>query len=179
MTLNIFQINLAHFAFGALLIPGSLRPLYRARYLMNLVFGEKHPVMAQIDANIGLILFTVQEFDTALKYLQSADAITKTIGEPRKLKTGLISNLIARTHAARGDFRAALVAEKETFAIYSELYGPNHPRVNESSEYLRTLTQQAVTFQKKMLKLDNSTNITELFQVILNFHNSKKIAIFL
>ncbi|CAA81605.1 Clustered mitochondria protein homolog [Caenorhabditis elegans] len=160
----IEYINLAHFAFGALLIPGSLRPLYRARYLMNLVFGEKHPVMAQIDANIGLILFTVQEFDTALKYLQSADAITKTIGEPRKLKTGLISNLIARTHAARGDFRAALVAEKETFAIYSELYGPNHPRVNESSEYLRTLTQQAVTFQKKMLKLDNSTNITELFQ---------------
>ncbi|KAF1761191.1 hypothetical protein GCK72_009445 [Caenorhabditis remanei] len=158
-------INLAHFAFGALLIPGSLRPLYRARYLMNLVFGEKHPVMAQIDANIGTILFTIQEFDTALKYLQSSDSISKAIGEPRKLKTGLISNLIARTHAARGDFRAALVAEKETFHIYSEVYGPNHQRVKESGEYLRTLTQQAVTFQKKMLNVDNNTNINELFQI--------------
>ncbi|EGT33487.1 CBN-CLU-1 protein [Caenorhabditis brenneri] len=158
-------INLAHFAFGALLIPGSLRPLYRARYLMNLVFGEKHPVMAQIDANIGTILFTIQEFDTALKYLQSADAISKSIGEPKKLKTGLISNLIARTHAARGDFRAALSAEKETFAIYSEVFGPNHQRVKESGEYLSVLTQQAVSFQKKMLNPNSNTNINELFQV--------------
>uniref|UniRef100_A0A1I7UQN9 Clustered mitochondria protein homolog n=1 Tax=Caenorhabditis tropicalis TaxID=1561998 RepID=A0A1I7UQN9_9PELO len=161
----IEYINLAHFAFGALLIPGSLRPLYRARYLMNLIFGEKHPVMAQIDANIGTILFTIQEFDTALKYLQSSDSISKSIGEPRKLKTGLIANLIARTHAARGDFRAALIAEKETFSIYSELYGPNHQRVKESGEYLRTLTQQAVSFQKKMLNPDSNTNINELFQV--------------
>ncbi|UMM24620.1 hypothetical protein L5515_004766 [Caenorhabditis briggsae] len=161
----IEYINLAHFAFGALLIPGSLRPLYRARYLMNLVFGEKHPIMAQIDANIGTILFTIQEYDTALKYLQSADAISKAIGEPRKLKTGLISNLIARTHAARGDFRAALVAEKETSSIYTELYGKNHQRVKDSGEYLRTLTQQAVTFQKKMLNPDNNTNINELFQI--------------
>ncbi|CAI2348397.1 unnamed protein product [Caenorhabditis sp. 36 PRJEB53466] len=161
----IEYINLAHFAFGALLIPGSLRPLYRARYLQNLVFGEKHPIMAQIDANIGTILFTIQEFDTALKFLQSADAISKAIGEPKKLKTGLISNLIARTHAARGDFRAALVAEKETFAIYSEVYGPNHQRVKESGEYLRTLTQQAVSFQKKMMNPGANTNITDLFQI--------------
>uniref|UniRef100_A0A8R1DIF2 Clustered mitochondria protein homolog n=1 Tax=Caenorhabditis japonica TaxID=281687 RepID=A0A8R1DIF2_CAEJA len=158
-------INLSHFAFGALLIPGSLRPLYRARYLLNLVFGEKHPVMAQIDANIGTILFTIQEFDTALKYLQSADAISKAIGEPKKLKTGLIANLIARTHAARGDFRAALVAEKETYSIYTDVYGPSHQRVKDSGEYLKTLTQQAVTFQKKMLNIGNNTNITDLFQI--------------
>ncbi|CAB3402315.1 unnamed protein product [Caenorhabditis bovis] len=158
-------INLAHFAFSTLVIPGALRPLYRARYLMNLTFGEKHPIMAQIDANIGIILFTLQEFDFALKYLVSADHISKAVGEPKRMKTALITNLIARTHAARGDFRAALVAEKETFATYSELYGPDHQKTRESSDYLKTLTQQAVMFQKKMMEANKNSSISELFQI--------------
>ncbi|CAI5445005.1 unnamed protein product [Caenorhabditis angaria] len=158
-------ISLAHYAFTSLLFPESLKPLYRARYLLNVVFGEKHPLMAQIDANIGTILFTMQDYETALKFLHSADRISKQIGEPKKLKSGLITNLIARTLAMRGDFRPALVAEKETYATFKELYGENHYRTQESGEYLRTLTQQAVTFQKKMMDANNKTTISELIHV--------------
>ena len=44
-------IHLAHYAFGNLFITAALRLLYRARYLLLIAHGEKHPVMTQIDVS--------------------------------------------------------------------------------------------------------------------------------
>ncbi|VDL68812.1 unnamed protein product [Nippostrongylus brasiliensis] len=82
----IEYINLAHFAFSNLYIPAALRLLYRARYLLLIAHGESHPLMAQIDGNIGVILFAVHEFDSALRFLQSAEAVMTANGEPKRLK---------------------------------------------------------------------------------------------
>ncbi|KAJ1373937.1 hypothetical protein KIN20_036498 [Parelaphostrongylus tenuis] len=147
----IEYVNLAHFAFSNLYIPASLRLLYRARYLLLMVHGENHPLMAQIDGNIGVILFAVHEFDAALRFLTSSEAVMIANGTPKRLKSAMIQHISARAHASRGDFRAALAAEKETYFIYNGLFGPEHEKTKESSEYLSQLTMQAVAFQRKVM----------------------------
>ncbi|VDK79802.1 unnamed protein product [Litomosoides sigmodontis] len=146
----IEYLNLAHFSFANLHIAAALKLLYRARYLLLLMHGENHPFMAEIDANIGVILYAVQEFDDALKFLQNALKLHLTYLEPHALKTALIYHLMARTYSCRGDFRTALQMEKETFMIYSKTFGIEHEKTKESSECLKYLTQQAVTFQKRI-----------------------------
>lgn len=78
--------------------------------------GENHPLMAEIDGNIGVILYAVQEFDDALKFLQSALKLHHIYLEPQALKTALIYHLMARTYSCRGDFRTALQMEKVLFS---------------------------------------------------------------
>ncbi|MFH4976175.1 hypothetical protein AB6A40_002884 [Gnathostoma spinigerum] len=143
-------LNLAHISFANLHIVASLKLLYRARYLLLLVHGENHPLMAQIDGNIGVILYAIQEYDDALKFLESALKLHQSYSDPRAFKTALIYHLIARTQSCRGDFRAALQMEKETFTIYSKTFGEEHEKTKESGECLKHLTQQAVIFQKRI-----------------------------
>lgn len=76
------------------------------------ISGEYHPLIAQIDGNIGVILYAVQEYDDALKFLQNALKLHQIYSEPLALKTALIYHLIARTQSCRGDFRSALQMEK-------------------------------------------------------------------
>lgn len=66
------------------------------------------------------------------------------------LKSALLYHVIARIQSCRGDFRAALQMEKETFNIYSKIFGETHEKTQLSGECLRSLTKQAVNFQKKM-----------------------------
>uniref|UniRef100_A0A915BII9 Clustered mitochondria protein homolog n=3 Tax=Parascaris univalens TaxID=6257 RepID=A0A915BII9_PARUN len=160
-------LNLAHFSFANLHIVASLRLLYRARYLLLLVHGENHPLMAQIDGNIGVILYAVQEYDDALKFLQSALKLHQAYMEPRALKTALIYHLMARTYSCRGDFRTALQMEKETFTIYSKTFGDEHEKTKESGDCLKHLTQQAVTFQKRINEANRQggANIGQLLPI--------------
>ncbi|KAL3103177.1 hypothetical protein niasHS_002363 [Heterodera schachtii] len=141
-------INLAHFSFANLCIPSALKLLYRARHLLLLAHGEQHPYMGQIDANIGIILYALQEFDTSLKFLNNALPLYQKYGVP--VKTALLHHVIARAHSCRGDFRTALNFEKETFNIYSRVFGKEHEKTLVSNECLRHLTKQAVNFQKHM-----------------------------
>uniref|UniRef100_A0A158Q8H9 Clustered mitochondria protein homolog n=1 Tax=Elaeophora elaphi TaxID=1147741 RepID=A0A158Q8H9_9BILA len=163
----IEYLNLAHFSFANLHIAAALKLLYRARYLLLLIHGENHPFMAEIDGNIGVILYAVQEFDDALKFLQNALRLHQTYLEPQALKTALIYHLMARTYSCRGDFRTALQMEKETFTIYSKTFGNDHEKTKESSECLKHLTQQAVTFQKRINEANRqgSNNIGQLLPV--------------
>uniref|UniRef100_A0A0K0DAX0 Clu domain-containing protein n=1 Tax=Angiostrongylus cantonensis TaxID=6313 RepID=A0A0K0DAX0_ANGCA len=166
----IEYVNLAHFAFSNLYIPASLRILYRARYLLLIAYGENHPLMAQIDknsvlylqGNIGVILFAVHEFDAALRFLTSSEAVMAANGEPKRLKSAIIQHIAARAHASRGDFRAALAAEKETYFIYNGLLGPEHEKTKESSEYLSQLTMQAVAFQRKVMDATKGNSVGPL-----------------
>lgn len=74
--------------------------------------GENHPLMAEIDGNIGVILYAVQEYDEALKFLQNSLKLHQIYLEPRALKMAMIYHLLARTYSCRGDFRTALQMEK-------------------------------------------------------------------
>uniref|UniRef100_A0A914UNE2 Clustered mitochondria protein homolog n=1 Tax=Plectus sambesii TaxID=2011161 RepID=A0A914UNE2_9BILA len=156
-------MNLAHFSFANLQISTSLKLLYRARYLLLLCHGENHPLMAQIDSNIGVVLYAVQEYDFALKFLNQALKLHILYTGANSLKTALIYHLMARAHSCRGDFRTALQNEKETFTIYCKTFGEDHEKTKESGECLRHLTQQAVTFQKRMNEASrNQGSISQL-----------------
>ncbi|CAJ0943056.1 unnamed protein product, partial [Mesorhabditis belari] len=155
-------INLAHFAFANLYITAALKLLYRARYLLLLVHGENHPLMAQIDGNLGTVLYAVQEYDMAVKFLTAADVLSTAQGESKRLKAALLSHMMARAHSCRGDFRAALTAEKETYAIYLKLFGAKHERTRESGDCLKHLTQQAVEFQKRMHEAAKGNEVHKL-----------------
>ncbi|VDN06962.1 unnamed protein product [Thelazia callipaeda] len=160
-------LNLAHFSFANLHIAAALKLLYRARYLLLLIHGEDHPVMAEIDGNIGVILHAVQEFDDALKFLKNALKLHQKYLEPQSLKIALIYHLIARTYSCRGDFRSALQMEKETFTIYAKTFGNDHEKTRESGECLKHLTRQAVIFQKRINEANRqgSNNLGQLLPV--------------
>lgn len=98
-----------------------------------------------------MILFATQEFDSAIKYLQLAVDGTPKKEDAVRLRDALLSHMLARCHAARGDYRAALNAEKETYSVYNTMFGPDHEKTKDSSETLKILTQQAVSFQKTMM----------------------------
>jgi len=106
--------------------------------------------MGQIDANIGVILYSVQEYELALKFLGSSLRIYTKYDVSFCLKTALVYHVLARTHSCRGDFRTALQMEKETFNIYSRIFGAEHEKTMLSHECLQHLTRQAVTFAKRM-----------------------------
>ena len=80
-------------------------------------------------------------------------------------QSALLNHMLARAQAARGDFRAALASEKETYMIYSHLFGAEHDRTKESGECLKHLTQQAVLFQKRMNEAAKGNNIHTLLPV--------------
>jgi protein TIF31 len=66
------------------------------------------------------------------------------------MKTALSFHLLARLQSCRGDFRTALMNERETYQIYKALLGEEHERTKESAQVLKHLTEQAVLLQKKM-----------------------------
>ena len=49
-----------------------------------------------------------------------------------------------------GDFRSALMNERETYSIYKEQLGDKHEKTQEASDCLAHLTQQAVVLQRKV-----------------------------
>lgn len=149
--------HLALYCFANLQVSTALKLLYRARYLLLLANGETHPHMALLDSNIGLILHAVSEYDLSLKFLENALRLSIRYFGQRSLKTASAYHLMARTQSCRGDFRSALQHEKETFSVYKKLLGEEHEKTRESSECLKHLTQQAVTFQKRMNEITRSS----------------------
>uniref|UniRef100_A0A8C1MXF8 Clustered mitochondria protein homolog n=1 Tax=Cyprinus carpio TaxID=7962 RepID=A0A8C1MXF8_CYPCA len=140
----------------------ALRLLYRARYLMLLVCGEDHPEMALLDSKIGLVLHSVMACDLSLKFLENALVLTSKYQGPSSLKLAQSHHLLAKVHESKGDFRAALTHEKERYGIYRKQVGEAHEKTQESSEYLKHLTHQAVILQKTMnwiYKTGSDTNI--------------------
>lgn len=143
-------VHLALYCFAAQQVSTALRLLYRARYLLLLLGADSHPEMALVDSNIGLILHAVGQYGLSLQFLEAALALNVQFHGARSLKAAVTHHLVARTQSCLGDFRAALRNEKETFAIYRALLGPDHEKTREADECLRHLTQQAVVMAKKI-----------------------------
>jgi protein TIF31 len=142
------HLSLYCFANGQ--INNSLRLLYRARYLLLLNYGEDHPEMSLIDSTLGLFLQAAGEYDCALKFLEKSLEINKKYFGLKSMKTALSFHLLARLQSCRGDFRTALMNERETYQIYKSLLGEEHDRTKESAQVLKHLTEQAVLLQKRM-----------------------------
>lgn len=142
------HLSLYCFANGQ--ISNSLKLLYRARYLLLINYGEEHPEMSLIDSNLGLILQAACEYDYAVKFLDNALDLNKKFFGAKSIKTALSYHLLARLQSCRGDFRTALMNERETYQIYKHSLGEEHDRTKESAQVLKHLTEQAVLLQKKM-----------------------------
>ena len=153
--------HLALYSFANGQVANSLRLLYRARYLLVLNVGEDHPEMSLIDSNLGLILQASAEYEYALRYLEKALECNKKYFGARSMKTALSYHLVARLQSCRGDFRAALMNERETYQIYRALLGEEHERTKESAMVLKHLTEQAVLLQKKMNEMYKTNNMIQ------------------
>ncbi len=145
--------HLALYAFASGQIQNSLKYLYRARYLLMVISGEDHPEMSLIDSNIGIALQGAGEYENAAKFLEKAIEINKKYFGVKSTKTALSHHLLARLQSFRGDFRAALSTERETYQIYRDLFGDDHARTKESAQVLRHFTSQAVLLQKRLNEL--------------------------
>ncbi|XP_077578261.1 clustered mitochondria protein homolog isoform X2 [Stigmatopora nigra] len=143
-------MHLALYCFANGQLSTALKLLYRARYLLLLVFGEDHPEMALLDSNIGLVLHSVMEYDLSLRFMESALTINSKYHGARSLKVALSHHLVARVYESKAEFRSALQHEKEGYTIYKNQMGETHEKTKESSEYLKCLTQQAVALQRTM-----------------------------
>ncbi|KAK0420690.1 hypothetical protein QR680_014829 [Steinernema hermaphroditum] len=173
-------IQLAHFTFANLRIAAALRILYRARYLLLLAYGEQHPLMSQIDSNIGVILYAINEHDVAFKFLENSKKLhDQFMGENKNLKTAIIHHLLARVNSNRGDFRQALQMERTAFDVYTHTFGPEHERTKESGENLKHFTREAVKFQKRInqagTKAANAQNLADLIPQALPHPSIREI----
>ncbi|XP_040908418.1 clustered mitochondria protein homolog isoform X2 [Toxotes jaculatrix] len=135
----------------------SLQLLYRARYLTLLVSGEDHPQVALLDSMLGLVLHGLMEHELSLKFLQNALNLTSKYCGATSLRHAHSHHLLATVYETKGEFRSALQHEKEAYAIYKSQVGENHDSTKESSEYLKSLTQQAVVLQKAINHLYSNT----------------------
>ncbi|XP_048374702.1 clustered mitochondria protein homolog isoform X2 [Sphaerodactylus townsendi] len=158
-------MHLALYCFANSQLSTALNLLYRARYLMLLVFGEDHPEMALLDNNIGLVLHGVMEYDLSLRFLENALLINSKYHGTKSLKVALSHHLVARVYESKAEFRSALQYEKEGYTIYKNQLGEHHEKTKESSECLKYLTQQAVALQRTMneiYKNGSNANIVPL-----------------
>ncbi|XP_074529061.1 clustered mitochondria protein homolog [Halichoeres trimaculatus] len=135
----------------------SLQLLYRARYLTLLVIGEDHPHVALLDTMLGLILHGLMEYDLSLKFLQNALTLTSKYHSATSLKYAQSHHLLATVYERKGEFRLALQHEKEAYSIYKSQIKEDHENIKESSEYLKSLTQQAVILQKAINSIYSKT----------------------
>ncbi|KAK2828215.1 hypothetical protein Q5P01_019249 [Channa striata] len=135
----------------------SLQLLYRARYLTLLVNGEDHPQVLLLDSMLGLILHGLMEYELSLKFLENALNLTSKFHGTTSLKLAHSHHLLATVNESKGEFRSALQHEKEAHSIYKSQVGVNHTSTKESSEYLKSLTQQAVVLQKAINHICSNT----------------------
>lgn len=99
------------------------------------------------------------EYECALKFLEKALECNRKYFGSKSMKTALSYHLLARLQSCRGDFRTALMNERETYQIYKSLLGEDHDRTRESAQVLKHLTEQAVLLQKRvneMYKVDKT-----------------------
>uniref|UniRef100_A0A669BQ05 Clustered mitochondria homolog n=1 Tax=Oreochromis niloticus TaxID=8128 RepID=A0A669BQ05_ORENI len=135
----------------------SLQLLYRARYLTLLVSGDDHPHVALLDSMLGLVLHGLMEYELSLKFLQNALTLTSKYHGPFHVFLLHSHHLLATVYESKGEFRSALHHEKEAYSIYKSQVGENHNNTKESSEYLKSLTQQAVILQKAINQIYSNT----------------------
>ena len=75
------------------------------------------------------------------------------------MKQALNNHLIARVLSFKSNFREAILYEKEACKTYRSILGDEHEKTKESTDFLKHLTQQAVSLQKTMNAMKNKENV--------------------
>ncbi|XP_076006816.1 clustered mitochondria protein homolog [Genypterus blacodes] len=120
--------------------------LLRARLLALTVHGEDHPYIATLDCCLGLVL----PGDQAGQFLKNALTLNSSFFGPIDLHTALNQHLLAQWMCTKGDYRGAMNHEKEASSAFTSLFGDDHPQTRCSTEFLRTITQQAVRVERSL-----------------------------
>jgi hypothetical protein len=92
-------------------------------------------------------MFLTADFDHAVNYLENALRLYRLYDESKQ-KTASVLHFLARSHSCRGDFRSALPLEKEACEIFSSVFGEQHIKTIQSNDFLRYVTNQAVSLQR-------------------------------
>lgn len=143
-------VKLALYSFANRQCTDTLQCLYRAKYVLLLCAGPKHPKHGTLDANIGIVLHTLGEQTTNLRFLDSAVHFFNTQYGAKSFKSAFCHHLIAVARSTSGDYREALQSEIEAYRQYKALLGEQHEKTKESSDYLKQLTTLAVQMQKQV-----------------------------
>ncbi|XP_034547523.1 clustered mitochondria protein homolog isoform X2 [Notolabrus celidotus] len=120
--------------------------LLRARLLMLTVHGEDHPYTATLDGCIGLVLTG----DQSGKFLKNALRLNTSFFGPTNLHTALSQHMLAQRMCSKGDYRGAMMHEKEALAAFTSLFGEEHSQTSCSKEFLCTITKQAVKVERSL-----------------------------
>ena len=126
----------------------GLKVLFRARYLLLVLFGEKHPQMATIDLNIGYTYHSVGENKRAIKYLENVIKLQDVFYGPQHVQTGMTRHLLSKACSLAGEYRQAIQQEKQAYHTFKEKYGEDSEKTKVISAGLSDLTQKAVLFEK-------------------------------
>ena len=126
----------------------ALKVLFRARYLLLVIFGEKHPQMATIDLNIGYTFHSVGENKRAVKYLENVIRLQDVFYGPQHVQTGMTRHLLSKAYSMSGEYRQAIQQEKLAYNTFKEKYGDESEKTKVISAALSELTQKAVVFEK-------------------------------
>uniref|UniRef100_UPI0037E98104 clustered mitochondria protein homolog n=1 Tax=Semicossyphus pulcher TaxID=241346 RepID=UPI0037E98104 len=120
--------------------------LLRARHLMLTVHGEDHPYIATLDSCLGLVLTG----DQSGQFLKNALRLNTSFFGPTNLHTALSQHLLAQRMCSKGDYRSAMMHEKEALAAFTSLLGEDHSQTSCSKEFLCTITKQAVKVERSL-----------------------------
>ncbi|XP_046871275.1 clustered mitochondria protein homolog [Hypomesus transpacificus] len=126
----------------------SQRCLFRARLLMQTVHGEDHPYAAMLDGCLGLVLTGEQSG----QYLRNALKLNTSFFGPKDLRTALSQHLLSQSMCLAGNYRSAINHEREALVAFTSLHGEDHPQTRCSSDFLRTITQNAVRVERSLRK---------------------------
>ncbi|CAL8280497.1 unnamed protein product [Arctogadus glacialis] len=121
------------------------------------VQGIDHPQTIQDYSMLGLVLHGLMNYDQSLKFLQNGLKMTLKYNGASSLKCAHSHHLLATLLESRGDYRLALQHEKEAYSLYRSQAGEDHDSTKESSEYLQTLTRQAVILQRALNHIYSNT----------------------
>uniref|UniRef100_A0AAV2MQX9 Clu domain-containing protein n=1 Tax=Knipowitschia caucasica TaxID=637954 RepID=A0AAV2MQX9_KNICA len=120
--------------------------LLRARLLMLTVHGEDHPYIAVLDSCLGLLMTGSH----SEKFLKSALKINMSFFGSCSLYTALSQHLLAQHMSSKGDYRSAMAHEKEALTAFTSMFGENHAQTRCSTEFLSTITKQAVRVERSI-----------------------------
>lgn len=120
--------------------------LLRARLLMLTVHGEDHPYTATLDGCLGLLMSGSQ----GEQYLKNALRLNSSFFGSKNVHTALSHHLLAQLMCSKGDYRSAMAYEKEVLSAYTSMFGEDHPQTRCSTEFLGTITKQAVRVERSI-----------------------------
>ena len=117
-------------------LPASLALLYRIRYLVNVMTGNpEHPILATVDANIGIALHMNKDFSGAISYFNNSLSIFDRYYGGNSIKAAICHHLIAKGLESMNEFRKAIDSEKEACLIYEKIFGETHEKTKDSYKY--------------------------------------------